>query len=136
MTLRVFRSFCSHVARESIKLILFKFKNYYERILIHSVTSLYWFHDGTQEPKYALRGRVNCRPVYVGFVVNRVALGHVFLRVLLISIVSSIQPRQHIHAHLNFSYSSQNSSFSLTARQPAWGPGLFGNSPSGVPLLC
>jgi len=37
--------------------------------LIYSVISLYWFGDGTQGPKYALCGRVNCRPVYVGFVV-------------------------------------------------------------------
>jgi hypothetical protein len=75
--------------------------------LIYSVMSLYSFDDGTQVPKYALCGRVNCRPVYVGFVVNRVALRRVFLLALLISIASSIQPRQHTHAHLNFSYSLQ-----------------------------
>jgi hypothetical protein len=94
--------------------------------------SLYWFDDDTQVPKYTLYSRVNCRPVYVRFMVNRVILGHDFLWVLLISIVSSIQPRQHTHAHLNFSYPLHF----FTARESFWGPGLISNSPSGVPLPC
>lgn len=103
----LYRSFCSHVARESIKLILIKFpKSLWTNInsLCYESVLVWWWHPGTE---YALCGRVNDRPVYVGIVVNRVALGHFFLQVLLISTVSSIQPRQHTHVHLNFSYSLQ-----------------------------
>jgi hypothetical protein len=38
------------------------------------------------------------RPVHVGFVVDKVALGQVFLRVLRFSPVNTIQPLLHIHS--------------------------------------
>jgi hypothetical protein len=52
---------------------------------------LYWFDTGTQVPKHASHSRVNCGPVYVGFVIDTVTLGHASLRVLLIYTVSIIQ---------------------------------------------
>jgi hypothetical protein len=46
------------------------------------------------------RPGLNPRPVRVGFVVGKVALGQAFLRVLWFSSVSTIPPVLHIHLHL------------------------------------